>query len=85
MALGAMKTARELGYRIPEDISIIGFDDIPESPYFHPPLTTIRQDMVQIGVTAVNQLLHLLDYTEENGNPGAFLLKPQLIVRDSTK
>jgi len=85
MALGAMKAARELNRRIPEDLSIVGFDDIPESAYFYPPLTTIRQDMSQVGGTAVNQLIHLLEHTDENGRPNAFLLEPELIVRDSTK
>ena len=85
MALGAMKAARELNYSIPKDLSIIGFDDIPESAYFYPPLTTIRQDMTQIGVTAVNQLIHLLERPEEKSNPNAFLLAPKLIVRNSTK
>ncbi len=85
MALGAMKVARELNYRIPEDLSIVGFDDIPESAYFYPPLTTIRQDMRQVGFTAVNQLIYLLEHPEENGNPNAFLLAPKLIVRESTK
>jgi len=85
MALGAMKAARESGYRIPEDLSIVGFDDIPESAYFYPPLTTIRQDMSQVGGTAVNQLIHLLEHSEDNGRANAILLAPELIVRGSTK
>lgn len=84
MALGAMNAARDLGYRISKDLAIVGFDDIPESAYFYPPLTTIRQDMSQVGGTAVNQLIHLLEHSEENGRATAFLLAPQLIVRGST-
>ena len=85
MALGAMKVARERGLGIPENLSIVGFDDIPESAYFYPPLTTIRQDMGQVGITAVNQLIYLLERPEENSHPNAFLLAPKLIVRNSTK
>jgi LacI family transcriptional regulator len=85
MALGAMKAARALAYDIPQNLLLVGFDDIPESAYFYPSLTTVRQDMAEIGATAVNQLIHLLEHTEENGRPAAFLLTPELIVRESTQ
>ena len=45
MALGVLRALREHGRRVPEDISVVGFDDIPESAYFAPPLTTVRQWM----------------------------------------
>ena len=44
MALGAMRALREAGRRVPRDVSVVGFDDVPEAAYYEPPLTTIRQD-----------------------------------------
>ncbi len=85
MALGAMKAARELNRHIPDALSIVGFDDSPEASYFYPPLTTIRQDMGLAGSTAVHQLIHLLEHSDENGRPTAQMLEPELIVRSSTR
>jgi LacI family transcriptional regulator len=56
MAFGAMEAARELGYRIPQDLSIIGFDDIPQAAHVHPMLTTVRQPLEEMGRSAVNLL-----------------------------
>jgi LacI family transcriptional regulator len=57
MAYGAMEAARELGLRIPEDISIIGFDDVPQSEAVHPPLTTVRQPLKEMGRSAARMLV----------------------------
>jgi len=57
MALGAMRALREAGLRIPQDVSIVGFDDVPEAAYFEPPLTTVRQDFTTLGQQAVELLL----------------------------
>jgi len=82
MALGAMRALREHRLRIPEDVSVIGFDDIPESAYFEPPLTTVRQDFGTMGTRGVEYLIDLIS------NPEMALqqhvLYPQLIVRHST-
>lgn len=56
LALGIMKAMRERGRRIPEDISIVGFDDIPEAPYFVPPLTTIRPDFGAVARASLEML-----------------------------
>ncbi len=80
-ALGAMVAIRERGLSIPEDISIIGFDDIPEAAYVHPKLTTVRQPLVQMGRTAVQQLLETLDYPDRP--TGQMVLDTELIIRDS--
>ena len=56
MALGAMKVAQKMGRKIPEDLAVVGFDDIPESPYFSPALSTIRQDTAEMGYQGVQQL-----------------------------
>jgi len=57
MALGAIRAFREAGVSVPDEISIVGFDDIPESGFFLPPLTTMRQDFVKIGQLGVQCLL----------------------------
>ena len=49
MALGALRALHEAGYEIPRQVSVVGFDDIPEAQYFTPPLTTVRQDFAEIG------------------------------------
>lgn len=83
MALGAMKVARQMGRQIPQDLAIVGFDDIPESPYFSPSLTTVRQDVAEMGRQGVKQLLTLLD-DEENLESSSVVLPPKLIVRESS-
>jgi DNA-binding LacI/PurR family transcriptional regulator len=61
MALGALAALENRGLTIPQDLSVVGFDDIPESQYFHPPLTTVRFDFAQQGRTAVDRLLARID------------------------
>ncbi|MCA9955063.1 MAG: substrate-binding domain-containing protein, partial [Anaerolineales bacterium] len=82
MALGAMKVARQMGRQIPNDLAVVGFDDIPESPYFSPSLTTMRQDVAEMGRQSVKQLLALLN--EEKLESGCVVLQPDLIVRQSS-
>ncbi|MEN2984374.1 MAG: LacI family DNA-binding transcriptional regulator [Dictyoglomaceae bacterium] len=81
MALGAMKALKEKGLRIPEDISIIGFDNIEASALSNPPLTTIMQPIYQLGEMSAKILLRLL--SGENLDQKRFLLKTQLIERKS--
>lgn len=86
MALGALKVARQLGRRIPEDLTIVGFDDIPEAAYFYPPLSTVRQDMVKLGRCAVRKLGKAIE-ANRSGKPlppETILLQPELIVRESS-
>jgi DNA-binding LacI/PurR family transcriptional regulator len=82
MALGVMRALHEAGRAIPDEVSVVGFDDIPESPYFMPPLTTVRQDFIEVG----SRSLRLLVRTIEVGDsaPSRSLVEPQLIVRAST-
>jgi DNA-binding LacI/PurR family transcriptional regulator len=60
-ALGVMRGLHDAGRRVPEDVSVVGFDDTPESDYFLPPLTTIRQDFAEVGRCSVELLLSLAD------------------------
>ena len=83
MVLGALNVARQKGLRVPEDIAIVGFDDIPEAPYFYPPLTTVRQNMIQLGREGVKQLISLIE-DPDRSDLDAIRLHPELIVRDSS-
>lgn len=81
MALGAMHALSRHGIRVPNDVSVVGFDDIPEAEHFTPPLTTIRQDFAELGRTVMSTLLELLlDGTLEQAPHPA----PTLVVREST-
>ena len=88
MALGLIHALREAGLDIPRDVSVAGFDDIPESAHFWPPLTTVRQDFAALGTRCVAMLIDLIG---ESGRPrqlrggatAAPAVEPRLIVRDS--
>ncbi|WP_367345337.1 LacI family DNA-binding transcriptional regulator [Stenotrophomonas bentonitica] len=81
MALGALAACRERGVRVPEDLSIVGFDDLASSSYLSPPLTTIRQPMREIGVRAVKLLLAIIEGVDV---PLQQTLDFSLMVRGST-
>ncbi len=81
MALGLMHAIRAAGLEVPRDVSIIGFDDIPEAAHFWPPLSTVRQDFAELGRRCVALLLGDLDPTAP-GYRGTIV--PELIVRNST-
>ena len=57
MALGLLAALHEEGLEIPDDVSVVGFDDLPEAPYFTPPLTTVRQDFAELGRRGVQLVL----------------------------
>lgn len=80
-AFGAMEAVRDHGLRIPDDISILGFDDIPQASHVTPPLTTVRQPLEQMGYMATHILL---DYLEHPDRPAEHLELPTtLIIRES--
>jgi LacI family transcriptional regulator len=81
-AFGVMEAVRDQGKRIPNDISIVGFDDIPQAGQVHPPLTTVRQPLEAMGCTAARMLLELL--ADPGRRPERVELPTELIVRDST-
>ncbi len=82
MALGAIYALHEAGQRVPEDVSVVGFDDIPEAAYYRPALTTVRQDFNQLGDIGVRYLLERIQFPERE--PVQHILYPKLIVRQST-
>jgi LacI family transcriptional regulator len=81
MAFGAIKAAKELGLAVPEDLAVVGFDNIPLSSYFNPSLTTVEIPMHDLGAAAVRMLLNLISGEKfENIK----LFKTRLLVRGST-
>jgi len=81
MALGVYHAARERGLGIPERLSVVGFDDIPEAAHFWPPLTTVLQDFTDLGRRSVESLVAEI---EGGAEATAVSLRPELIVRSST-
>jgi LacI family transcriptional regulator, galactose operon repressor len=81
MALGAMRAIREAGLRVPGDIALVGFDDVPAAAASTPPLTTVRQPIRELGVQATQILIDLLNGVVEQ--PHQVILPAQLIVRDT--
>jgi len=86
MALGALSYAYLHNIRIPQDIAVIGFDDIAEAKFFCPPLSTIKQDLLNLGYTAVNEIVNAIEKMREGNvwTANNILLAPQLIIRQST-
>jgi LacI family transcriptional regulator len=82
VAVGTLQAARERGLRVPEDLSIAGFDDIDLSQATDPPLTTVRQPLREMGRIAVTHLMRVLD----GHRPEALHIElaTTLVVRDST-
>jgi len=83
LALGAILALNERGLHIPEDISIIGFDDAPESAFYTPPLTTIRQDYDALGTESIDYLVDLINNQETSTHQRVLI--PRLIIRRSTR
>ncbi|WP_413452840.1 LacI family DNA-binding transcriptional regulator [Georgenia phoenicis] len=82
MALGLYRALYEAGLRVPHDVSVIGFDDVPEAAYFWPPLTSVAQDFHLIGERLVHMLVSQIDGGQRPGE--RVLLPVELVVRGST-
>lgn len=81
MALGALRAAQEAGLRVPEDISIAGYDDMPLSASSNPPLTTIRQPIQQCGAIAAQTLIEMINHPAETHHH--IILPTELVIRSS--
>ena len=82
MALGALKAVRELGYKVPDEVQIIGFDNIEFSQYCEPALSTVQQPTFEMGAKAVRLLVDLID---KNAAVQPERLIPKLLMRKTTK
>lgn len=80
IALGLMRAAAEAGVRVGHDLSVVGFDDLPFSPYLNPPLTTIRQNARDLGQRGAEHLIRMLD---NQAGPARTIVATELVVRDS--
>jgi DNA-binding LacI/PurR family transcriptional regulator len=90
MALGVIRALHESGREVPRDVSVVGFDDIPEAAYFFPPLTTLRQDFQELGRTSLRVLLEFMAGAPAADAGGAAAaarggsIAPQFVLRNST-
>jgi LacI family transcriptional regulator len=87
MALGAMKAAAEHGKKIPDEIALVGYDNIPESEFFPSPLTTVRQNFTEQGKKIVEEIERRIRARNEGEEdvPSIELLQPELIIRASSR
>jgi len=83
-AIGAILALREAKVRVPDDVSVVGFDDIPSAAYQNPGLTTVRQPMREMGRIAAEVLLRRIRQPESNSPKAEITVEPQLIVRGTT-
>lgn len=79
MALGALRTLRHRGLRAPQDVAVVGFDDLASAPYADPPLTTVRQPVRSLGREMARMLVDVID----GRDPGSLILPTRLTVRES--
>ena len=87
MALGALQACYREGLAIPDHLGVVGFDGISESAYYFPSLSTIAQDQAEMGAIAVTELVEFIEKSyqkEEPGEPSSIVMKPQLIIRESS-
>ncbi|MCH1866087.1 LacI family DNA-binding transcriptional regulator [Nocardioides sp. CFH 31398] len=81
MALGLLNALHERGVRVPDDVSVVGFDDVPEAAFYWPPLTTVRQEFARLGSRAVEVTLRAL---AGETSPSVDLLVPEVVLRATT-
>src|SRR5262249_28923249 len=82
MALGAIRAARQRGLSIPDDVSVVGYDDSPLIAFTDPPLTTVRQPVTAMAVAAVRALIDEINGQGTHGSE--YVFRPELVVRSST-
>jgi DNA-binding LacI/PurR family transcriptional regulator len=82
MALGVLRAMHEAGRRVPDDVCVVGFDDIPEAGFLTPSLSSVRQDFAEVGRRSVALILAQIDGGARE--PVAVSIEPELVVRDSS-
>jgi LacI family transcriptional regulator len=84
MAVGTLKAAREAGLQVPQDVALVGFDDVPIATVVEPALTTVRQPIEDLGSMAAELLLNLLENAQDAQAPAhRIILRAKLVIRDS--
>jgi len=87
MAVSVIQAACQKNLRIPEDLGVVGFDNIAESAFFCPPLTTIQIDQYSVGKVAVEEMIKIIESSwqgQEPTEPKSIMLTPTLVVRQSS-
>jgi LacI family transcriptional regulator len=87
MALSVLHALNQKGLRVPEDVGVVGFDNIPESAFFWPSLTTVQQDQYRVAKVAVEEMIKVIEAGRndlEPVQPRSILLEPTLVVRRSS-
>ena len=82
-AIGAIRALHEAGIRVPNDVSVVGFDDVGSAPFRIPSLTTIRQPLREMGKVAAESLLKRINNPSAH-YPGRVMMQPELVIREST-
>jgi DNA-binding LacI/PurR family transcriptional regulator len=83
-AIGAILALKEAGLRVPEDVSVVGFDDVQAAAYHNPRLTTVRQPLRKMGKIAAETVLRRIRGHKADGNMKQIVVEPELIIREST-
>jgi LacI family transcriptional regulator len=83
-AIGAIRALREAGLRVPQDVSVVGFDDVQSAAFQNPGLTTVRQPLRTMGMLAAEAVVRRITSTEEQPAAKQIVVDPELVVRDST-
>lgn len=83
MTLGALLAVRELGLRVPDEVSVVSFDDMEWAPLANPPLTALAQPTYEMGATAARMLLDKIE-KKATGSPSKLFMEPELMIRGST-
>ena len=86
-ALDVMLTLNRMGVQVPEDLAVVGFDDVPEAAFYTPPLTTVRQPLTELGAVAVEMLNQILSDQKaglETQEPQASWSQPRMVIRGSS-
>lgn len=82
IAMSVITSLEKLGINVPDDISVVGFDDIPSASYFRPPLTTIAQPVQQLVKASFDLLLESIE--QKNSEPKEIIIPSEFIIREST-
>jgi len=83
-AIGAVRALREAGRRVPQDVSVVGFDDVQSAAYQHPALTTVRQPLRTMGALAGESIVRQITAPAEHAPMQQIVVDPELVVREST-
>jgi len=84
MAFGVIRAIFEKGLNIPQDLELVGHNDIEKAKYFNPPLTTVKERMLEVGEKATNLLIQKIESKQKWNKPHKIILQPELIIRKTT-